>query len=243
MRFIFALILFLSAVAPAQAETLNVLFVGNSYTLRNDLPGMLEQIAASGKGTQIKAQAVAKNGATLKQLWDDDKLRSELYVGHRNFVVLQEQSLWAQLPETVEDTAKSARLWGDEIAKAGAKAVIFETWERQSGSFWYTDKRYGYLKSPKNMREKNFAATAALAAQIKAQVAPVGHVYAALIQQNSKWPLYEADSHHPSVPGTYLAALVFYKALTGHSPEETTFVPQGVNEESAAMLRQIVAAQ
>lgn len=243
MRFIIAVIFLLLAAAPARAETLNVLFVGNSYILRNDLPGMLEKIAASGKGAQIKAQAAAKNGATLKQLWDDEKLRSELYVGRRHFVVLQEQSLWAQLPETVEDTAKSARMWGEEIEKAGAKAVIFETWERQPGSFWYTDKRYGYLKSPKNMRDKNFAATGALAAQIKAQVAPVGHVYAALLQQNSKWPLYEADSHHPSIPGTYLAALVFYKALTGRSPEETTYVPQGINAESAAALRQMAAAQ
>lgn len=243
MRFVFALVFVLLAVTPARAETLNVLFIGNSYILRNDLPGMLEKIAASGQGVQIKAQAAAKNGATLGQLWGDEKLRSALYIGRRDFVVLQEQSLWAQLPETVEDTATSARLWGEEIAKAGAKPVIFETWERQPGSFWYTDKRYGYLKSPKNMRDKNFAAASALAAQMNAQVAPVGHAYAALLKTNPKWPLYEADSHHPSVPGTYLAALVFYKTLTGRSPEETTFVPQGVNAESAAVLRQIAAAE
>ncbi len=243
MRFIFGLICLLMIAAPARAETLNVLFVGNSYTLRNDLPGMLEKIAASGKGGRIKAQAAAKNGATLKELWNDEKLRSELYRSHRDIVVLQEQSLWAQLPETVEGTAVSALKWGEEIVKAGAKPVIFETWERQPGSFWYTDKRYGYLKSPKNMRDKNAGATAALAAQLKAQVAPVGDAYAVLLKQNSKWPLYAEDSHHPSVPGTYLAALVFYKTLTGRSPEETTFVPQGINAESAKTLRQIAAAQ
>lgn len=243
MRFVLALLFVFLSVTPVRADMLNVLFIGNSYTLRNDLPGMLEKIAASGKGAQIKAQAAAKNGATLKQLWADEKLRGELNIGRRDFVVLQEQSLWALLPETVEDTAISARLWGEAIDKAGAKPVIFETWERQPGSFWYTDKRYGYLKSPKNMRDKNFAAASALAVQLKAQVAPVGHAYAALLKQNSKWPLYEADSHHPSIPGTYLAALVFYKTLTGRSPEETTFVPQGVSAESAAVLRQIAAAE
>lgn len=241
MRLVLALVFVLLAATPARAETLDVLFIGSSYTLRNDLPGMLEKIAASGKGAQIKAQAAVKSVATLKQLWDDEKLRSEIFTGRRHFVVLQEQSLWALLPETVEDTATSARLWGDEIAKAGAKPVIFETWERQPGSFWYTDKRYGYLKSPKNMRDKNFAATAALAAQLNAQVAPVGHAYAALLRKNPKWPLYEADSNHPSVAGTYFAALVFYKTLTGRSPQETTFVPQGANAESAAVLRQIAA--
>lgn len=243
MRFILTLIFVLLAVAPAQAETLNVLFVGNSYTLRNDLAGMLQKIAASGKGPQITAQTAAKDGATLKELWYDEKLRGQLYIGKRDAVVLQEQSLWAQLPETVEATAKAARLWGEEIAKAGAKPVIFETWERQPGSFWYTDKRFVYLKTPKNMRDKNVAATAALGAELKAQVAPVGRAYAMLLKKNSKWPLYEADSHHPSIPGTYLAALVLYKTLTEHSPEETTFVPQGVNVESAALLRQIAAAQ
>lgn len=243
MRFIFVLVCLMLAATPAHAETLNVLFIGNSYTLRNDLAGMLEKIAASGKGAQIKAQAAARNGATLKELWGDEKIRGELHVGRRDFVVLQEQSLWAQLPETVEDTAASARLWGGEIAKSGARPVVFETWERQPGSFWYTDKRFGFLKTPKNMRDKNAGASAALAAQLKAQVAPVGHAYAALLKQNSKWPLYEADSHHPSIPGTYLAALVFYKTLTGISPEETSFVPQGVNAESAKVLRQIAAAQ
>lgn len=243
MRVIFAFLFMFLAVTPVRAETLHVLFIGNSYILRNDLPGMLEKIAASGKGPQIKAQAAAKNGATLRQLWGDDRLRGELKIGHRDFVVLQEQSLWAQLPEAVEDTATSARMWGEEIVKVGAKPVIFETWERQPGSFWYTDKRFGFLKSPKNMRDKNAAATAALASQLKAQVAPVGRAYGTLLKQNSKWPLYEADSHHPSIPGTYLAALVFYKTLTGRSPEETAFVPQGVNAESAAVLRQIAAAQ
>ncbi len=243
MRFIIAVFCLLLTSVPAHAETLNVLFVGNSYTLRNDLPGMLEKIAASGKGAQIKAQAAAKNGATLEDLWGDEKIRSQLYHGHHDIVVLQEQSLWAQLPERVEDTAAAAQKWNEEIAKAGAKTVLFETWERQPGSFWYTDKRYGYLKTPKNMREKNANATAALAMQLKASVAPVGHAYAALLKQNSKWPLYAEDSHHPSVPGTYLAALVFYKALTGRSPEEITFVPQGINAESAQTLRQIAAAQ
>lgn len=242
MRVLLALLIVFLAASPARSETLNVLFIGNSYTLRNDLPVILEKIAASGTGPQIKAQAAAKNGATLKQLWGDEKLRGELYVGRRDFVVLQEQSLWAQLPETVEDTANSARVWAAEIAKVGAKPVIFETWERQPGSFWYTDKRFGFLKTPKNMRDKNASATTTLAAQLNAQVAPVGRAYAAMLKQNIKWPLYEADSHHPSVPGTYLAALVFYKTLTGRSPAQTTFVPQGVNAESAAVLRQIAAA-
>ncbi|MCC7038454.1 MAG: hypothetical protein IT560_14290, partial [Alphaproteobacteria bacterium] len=72
MRFVLALVFVLLSVTPARAETLNVLFIGNSYTLRNDLPGMLEKIAASGNGAQIRAQAAAKNGATLKQLWGDE---------------------------------------------------------------------------------------------------------------------------------------------------------------------------
>lgn len=241
MRILLAFLFLFVAAAPARAETLDVLLVGNSYILRNDLPGMLEKIAASGKGAQLRVQVAAKNGATLQQLWNDERMRAEITASHRDMVVLQEQSLWAQLPETVEDTAQAARLWGDEIVKAGAKPIIFETWERQPGSFWYTDKRYGYLKTPKNMREKNAAAAAALAAQLKARVAPVGRAFASLLRQNSRWPLYEADSHHPSVPGTYLAALVLYKTMTGASPEETTYLPQGVNAESAKVLRQIAA--
>ncbi|HYD17723.1 MAG TPA: DUF4886 domain-containing protein [Patescibacteria group bacterium] len=243
MRFFLALFLLLFTAPALAAQDISVLLVGNSYTLRNNLPGMLEQVAAAAPGPKITARVAAKNGANLSALWADKDIRAGIGEDRIDYVVLQEQSFWAMFPEQAETTAVAAGDWAKEAMRRDAKLVIFETWARQPNSFWYTDKRYSFLKTPKNMREKIAAATAALAAQVNAPVAPVGAAFADALRDNPKFPLYEADSHHPSTAGSYLAALVLYKTLTGHSPEETGFVPQGLNAETAATLRHIAAGR
>src|ERR1700734_3192916 len=51
----------------AGPSALNVLFIGNSYTYVNDLPGMLSQIAATaGTPPTIKTAEVVQGGATLE---------------------------------------------------------------------------------------------------------------------------------------------------------------------------------
>src|SRR5437763_14255084 len=82
---------------PAAATlrpSLRVLFVGNSYTLYNDLPWVTEQLALSDPGAKpIHAESVAMMGASLKEHWDDGfalkKIRDD---GPWDYVVLQEQS-------------------------------------------------------------------------------------------------------------------------------------------------------
>lgn len=48
---------------------LNILFIGNSFTFVNDLPKMLETVAADA-GIEIAATSVLKGGAYLHQFAD-----------------------------------------------------------------------------------------------------------------------------------------------------------------------------
>src|SRR3989442_1625729 len=58
------------AGADAGAATLSVLFIGNSYTYVNDLPGMLQQIAATAKAPPlISTEQVTVGGAALVDHW------------------------------------------------------------------------------------------------------------------------------------------------------------------------------
>lgn len=264
MRLLFALLAFLClAVSPALAtgtpgvspvitstskaqapRKLGVLFIGNSYTHGNNMPRMLANIASSDAGSDVvlEIQSVTKAGGTLSAHWRDGRALAALKSRKWDYVVLQEQSLWALRPETVEETAEDMRRWVDEIKKTGAKPSLFVTWARQPGSFWYTDRKHAYLKSPQYMQEKLNRNSDALAEQLGLVTVRVGDAFAAAQAQNRKWPLFAADSSHPSPVGSYMAALILYQTLVRRSPEGTTHSPAGVSAEAAAQLRTIAAS-
>lgn len=233
-----------ATAGQGEGRKVSVLFIGNSYIYNNNLPKMLADLASSdaGGGVALEIQSVTKAGGTLKSHREDGRALRALSSRPWDYVVLQEQSLWALSPFSVEETAAEARAWAEDIGKAGAKPVIFVTWARQPGSFWYTDRKYAHLKSPKDMQEKLDKASKDLAAQIDAIAVPVGEAFSLALRQNVKWPLYCEDSSNPSAAGTYLAALMFYQSLSGRPADAASFVPHGVSTESAAMLRTIAAS-
>jgi hypothetical protein len=47
---------------------------------------------------------------------------------------------------------------------------------------------------------------------------PAGDVWRAAWERDATVPLYDQDDFHPSVLGTYAAALVIYARLTGRTP-------------------------
>lgn len=58
------LILFVTSLGFAQQQ-LNVLFIGNSYTYANDLPGTLVQLAAA-MGDQVNVDSKTNGGYTFQ---------------------------------------------------------------------------------------------------------------------------------------------------------------------------------
>lgn len=233
-----------STARAGEARRVSALIIGNSYTHGNNMPRMIANIASSDAGSDVvlEIQSVTKSGGTLGSHLRDGRALKALKARKWDYVVLQEQSLWALRPETVEQTAVDMRQWVDEIKKAGAKPALFITWARQPGSFWYTDRKYAYLKSPQYMQEQLNKNSDALARQLGLVTVRVGDAFAAAQAQNRKWPFFAADSSHPSAVGSYMAALMLYKTLAKRSPEGTTHAPAGVSADAAAQLRTIVAA-
>jgi hypothetical protein len=80
---------------PGHAPTCTrVLFVGNSYTLVNDLPGMFAKLARSG-AHRVEVGAAAENGWTRADQAGSSATAAKLASAKWDIVVLQEQS---QLP-------------------------------------------------------------------------------------------------------------------------------------------------
>lgn len=211
-------------------KTINILFIGNSYTAYNNLPYMVSQLAlSSNESEQAFVYAITRQEATLEWHCEHQKALKMIEEKRWNFVVIQEHSL-----RPVEDKIKMyeyAEILDSEIKKAGAETVLYLTWARQD--------------SPQ-MQEKLTEAYAGLSKKIGARIAPVGKAWTHALKSNPELLLYGEDKSHPTPTGTYLAACVFYSIFFGHSPAGLTgniYVNTDVNlnlpEDKAGFLQAI----
>ena len=70
---------------------LNILFIGNSFTQRNDLPG-LTAVMAHDRGVRVRHKLISASGASLRTHWNAGRAVKEIEAGEYDYVVLQEQS-------------------------------------------------------------------------------------------------------------------------------------------------------
>ena len=105
-----------------------VLFIGNSFTARNDVPGLVAQLAEAA-GHHLDSQLISAGGASLRRHWNTGTATRAIELGDFDRVVLQEQST---LP--IKNTGRmheNVRLFDAAIKAAGAKTVLYMTWARR----------------------------------------------------------------------------------------------------------------
>src|SRR5437868_987432 len=107
---------------------LKVLFIGNSFTARNDLPGLIAGLAAA-RGKGMRHRLVSAGGASLRTHWNAGEAPKAIQDGRYDAVVLQEQST---LPvKNARRMHENVRLFDEAIRAAGAKTVLYMTWARR----------------------------------------------------------------------------------------------------------------
>jgi hypothetical protein len=176
-----------------------VLFVGNSLTLSNDLPLLVEALSAAG-GRPLSAETVAYGGAALEDHWNR-KTQDRIAAGGWRFVVLQ------QGPSSLPDSRANLRAWTVRfdavIRAAGGVTALYMVWPETSRRAAFPDVSESYR----------------LAAQdVGGLLLPVGDAWVAAWRRKPSLALYGPDGFHPSLAGSYLAALTIYSGLTGGSP-------------------------
>lgn len=187
---------------PAPGEPVKVLFIGNSLTFGNDLPGMLKTLAADADpAMRIEVSSITHPGLTLEKHWKRGEAQKAIREGEWHYVVLQGQS--AETLTHKNNLFRNIRRFDTEINQSGAKTLLYMTWALQ--------------KAPQN-QQKITNAYQHIGKQIGAQVIPVGVAREKLLKLKPDAPIYTADGKHPSPLGTYLAACVFYSSLSGQSP-------------------------
>jgi len=223
-RRVFASLVVLSFGAAGQTpapapKTIRALFIGNSYTYYNNLPRLVEAIAAAeAEGPRFETEMVARGGATLKWHWEDGKALAAIRKHPWDFVILQEHSLLGAMPASgayIGDPAlyfEYAQKFDAEIKKAGAKTLLYGTWAREN--------------LPEQQRRLDDAFTR-LARQIDASIVPVALAWTVARIEAPGLRLHMPDRSHPTAAGSYLAALTFYTAMTDRSPVNMPAVVTG----------------
>ena len=183
-------------------ESVKILFIGNSFTYSNEMPQMLQGLAASQKH-KIEVTMHAPGGYTLEKHWQEGKAAELIGSKKWDFVVLQDHS---EAPlNNPQGLKEYAGKFHELIKKQGAKTVLFMTWPNQ-------DK-------PSHQRRIMLAYEDA-AKEFGATLAPVGIAWQKAVSSGKPLALYSADKKHPSEQGSYLAACVFYLALVDRKMDD-----------------------
>jgi lysophospholipase L1-like esterase len=201
---------------------MNVLFVGNSFTARNDLPGLIASIAES-RGERLDHTLISVNGASLRAHWNKGEARRAIEAAPHDVVVLQEQST---LPvKNAKRFHENVRLFDEVIRASGARTALYLTWARRH--------------APETQRAITDAYTA-IGDQLGALVVPAGVAWERVRATHERPELYDRDGSHPSAAGSYLAACVFFRTLFGKSPVGAA-VHGGVAPAEARLLQETAA--
>ncbi len=198
-----------------------MLFIGNSFTTKNDLPTLLSAIAKAGKGITIESKIISAGGASLRRHWNAGAA-SRITSAKWDYVVFQEQST---LPiKNSNRFHENVREFVPSIKESGAKMVLFMTWARK--------------KEPENQSLLTDSYNK-IGKELGASVVPVGTAWQKLIAKHDKPVLHAEDGSHPTVAGSYLAACTFYATLFGGDPTEFETDVGNLTDEERKLLQRI----
>src|SRR5262245_47438099 len=182
------------------ARSTSILLIGNSFTQRNNLPGLLAELAAA-RDMSVQHELISVGGASLRTHWNAGRAAQSIRTGDYDFVVLQEQST---LPvKNAQRMAENVRLFAELINESRAKPVLYMTWARQN--------------APQTQQAITDAYNS-IGKEVGAVVVPVGMVWQQFVAEHDRPVLYDRDLSHPTLAGSYLAACVFLITLLQKSP-------------------------
>jgi len=244
MKRIILFLLILSYSNFAVAKNTHILFIGNSYTYVNDMPKMVEKLSKSDSdiGSSFIIEQVTKGGAKLIDHWNDKEALNKIQSKNWDYVVFQEQSSWALYKFDYDNSYRVAPKFRRASVSSVKNKILFVTWPRKPRSNWYRGKtskifkNAGYMSSELNKRSKK------LAGYLGASEIKIGDYWNFMSKKYPNINLYDKDNSHPSLAGSYFNALLFYKVFSkSKNIANIDYVPQGLSQEDAKLLKMIVA--
>ena len=234
--------LFLGITPQAFLQQTRILFIGNSYTYVNDLPGTFSQLALS-LGDSVYYDSNTPGGSNFNQHATDPTCLAQIATPGWDYVVLQDQSQEPAFPpaQVATDTYPWAKRLDSLVHAANPCAItmFYMTWGRKYGDA-SNCAFYPPLCTFSGMTDRLRQSYLWFATDFYARVSPVGIAWRNAWEADSSINLWIADDSHPSVAGTYLTACVFYAAIFHQSPVGATYTA-GLTGPQASFLQHIAS--
>jgi len=187
-----------------EKEVTNVLMVGNSFTFFWNMPQLVDAMAKN-QGVRLMVRQSTVGGSNLKQHWNEEKgtvTRKLLREQKWDYVILGDHSLSTiDFPDRFTEYGEN---FSREIKSFGAEPMLYLTWSYKSNPLMQSTITSEYMN---------------LAKKLNIAVVPVGPIWMRARELRPDLELY-FDDKHPSADGSYLIALIVYKAITGKSVDE-----------------------
>ena len=210
-------LLFVSIGKFVAQDTLNVLFIGNSYTSVNNLPLLVKNLSTSA-GKTLNIDSNMPGGYLISSHLNDATTFSKISQGNWDYVILQEQS---QIP-TIDyyrynDMYPAMTDLKSLIEQFNpcAKIITYMTWGRRFGGQQCDPS--GTYCSPvftnfNHMQDSLTSAYLEISEQLNIQCAPVGVTWQNILNDTTL-VLHSGDNSHPNIDGSYVAALTIFSSI------------------------------
>src|SRR5262245_58792108 len=153
-------------------------------------------------GRPFACGRVTVGGFSLEDHWKQGNATRAIRRGGWSTVVLQQGP--SALPESRVLLVEYTRRFDAEIRRAGARTALYMVWPTADRRFDFDGVQASYEAAAK---------------AVGGVFLPAGDALRRVSQLDRHPALFAADGFHPSVAGSYLAALVITRALTGRSIE------------------------
>ena len=216
-QFLFSLFCGVGSLFGQSNDSLNILFIGNSYTHMNSMPRIFDKIAKA-KGQKVYVRMNTHSGYSFKQHHERSDMFDAINRREWDYIVLQGYS--REFIHSFEhiDTATVPYLTSilDTIRSNSpcTKVLFYMTWGYKEG---YTElpETDNYTK----MTDSIARGYEYVSAILDLPIAPVGRVWEKVRTSHPALNLYAPDAAHPSKNGSYLAACTFYASIFNDSPK------------------------
>ena len=235
-------LLLTAACIQAQADTLHILFVGNSHTYVNNLPELFANLSESA-GRPVVFDMSAPSSYSLMEHATNESTLAKISRGGWDYVVLQEQSQIPTIPFWRDSGMfPAARFLDSLVTSHGGSTAFYMTWGwKLGGTMIYQGDTSPHFRDYFEMQDSVTSTYVTIANELSALLSPVGMAWRRARILDTLVDLWQEDYCHATLKGTYLAACVFYCAIFHADPTGLLFFG-GLSAEEAFFC-QVVAWQ
>lgn len=233
-------ILFAVGCNSKPEEPYRVLFIGDSTTSRNDIPGKFKRLAELG-GHEVIVDSSTKDFTSLATHTFLPQTKEKLETGVWDVIILQENEAILLEPGSLRQySIPMVQKYMDIADPMDGVILLYSSIGFREGLVDF--EGFEHLDDYESTQDAVDTAYIEIGNELNLPIAPVGAVWRQVYDTQPTFDLWQADGLHVSPEGAYLAASVFYAAIYNESPIDLPFSDEfGIDRSTIELIHQNVA--